>query len=168
MNLFRSHGFKRMIHCTKSWFLESALEILTGYESWLLLGITWHFTVPVLVSAGCRKKMSKFAIFCRLSRYKQFKDFQKRILVATNLFGRGMDIERVNIVINYDMPEDSDTYLHRVSYHIYIWVYSYLARIGEGNVILSYIFTLTFFLLAVRRGSFFGCNFLNMSHNCDT
>ncbi|CAG2208078.1 DDX39B [Mytilus edulis] len=31
----------------------------------------------------------------RLSRYQSFKDFQKRILVATNLFGRGMDIERV-------------------------------------------------------------------------
>lgn len=43
----------------------------------------------------------------RLSRYQQFKDFQKRILVATNLFGRGMDIERVNIVFNYDMPEVS-------------------------------------------------------------
>lgn len=26
-----------------------------------------------------------------------------------------MDIERVNIVFNYDMPEDSDTYLHRVA-----------------------------------------------------
>jgi len=51
----------------------------------------------------------------RLNRYQQFKDFQKRILVATNLFGRGMDIERVNIVFNYDMPEDSDTYLHRVA-----------------------------------------------------
>ena len=51
----------------------------------------------------------------RLGRYQQFKDFQKRILVATNLFGRGMDIERVNIVFNYDMPEDTDTYLHRVS-----------------------------------------------------
>ncbi|XP_071498561.1 spliceosome RNA helicase DDX39B [Diadema antillarum] len=51
----------------------------------------------------------------RLSRYQAFKNFQKRILVATNLFGRGMDIERVNIVFNYDMPEDSDTYLHRVA-----------------------------------------------------
>ncbi|KAF6027734.1 Hel25E [Bugula neritina] len=51
----------------------------------------------------------------RLSRYQQFKDFSKRMLVATNLFGRGMDIERVNIVFNYDMPEDSDTYLHRVA-----------------------------------------------------
>jgi len=51
----------------------------------------------------------------RISRYQAFKNFQKRILVATNLFGRGMDIERVNIVFNYDMPEDSDTYLHRVA-----------------------------------------------------
>merc|ERR1711998_90256 len=50
----------------------------------------------------------------RINRYKQFKDFQKRIMVSTDLFGRGIDIERVNIVINYDMPEESDSYLHRV------------------------------------------------------
>ena len=35
-------------------------------------------------------------------------------MVATDIFGRGIDIERVNIVINYDMPDCSDTYLHRV------------------------------------------------------
>merc|ERR1711922_108778 len=51
----------------------------------------------------------------RLSRYQSFKDFQKRISVATDLFGRGMDIERVNIVFNSAMPEDSDTSLHRVA-----------------------------------------------------
>merc|ERR1711993_221893 len=51
----------------------------------------------------------------RLERYSQFKNFQRRILVATNLFGRGIDIERVNIVFTFDMPEDSDTYLHRVA-----------------------------------------------------
>merc|ERR1712230_282607 len=50
----------------------------------------------------------------RINRYKQFKEFQKRIMVCTDLFGRGIDIERVNIVINYDMPDDSDSYLHRV------------------------------------------------------
>jgi len=50
----------------------------------------------------------------RIARYKQFKEFQKRIMVCTDLFGRGIDIERVNIVINYDMSEDGDTYLHRV------------------------------------------------------
>ncbi|CAO0791150.1 unnamed protein product [Mucor circinelloides] len=50
----------------------------------------------------------------RIKRYKSFKDFEKRIMVATDIFGRGIDIERVNIVINYDMPDSADTYLHRV------------------------------------------------------
>ncbi|KDD77120.1 DEAD/DEAH box helicase [Helicosporidium sp. ATCC 50920] len=57
----------------------------------------------------------------RLKVYKEFKEGQKRILVATDLVGRGIDVERVNIVINYDMPETdekhgngADTYLHRV------------------------------------------------------
>lgn len=50
----------------------------------------------------------------RLERYKSFKNYEKRILVSTNLFGRGVDIERVNIVINFDMPLDSTEYMHRV------------------------------------------------------
>jgi len=50
----------------------------------------------------------------RIEKYRQFKDFQARIMVATDIFGRGIDIERVNVVINYDMPENSDSYLHRV------------------------------------------------------
>jgi len=51
----------------------------------------------------------------RIEKYRKFKDFQTRIMVATDLFGRGIDIERVNVVINYDMPENPDTYLHRVA-----------------------------------------------------
>jgi ATP-dependent RNA helicase UAP56/SUB2 len=50
----------------------------------------------------------------RIAQYKSFKDFNARILVATDLFGRGIDIERVNVVINYDFPEESDQFLHRV------------------------------------------------------
>ena len=50
----------------------------------------------------------------RIARYKSFKEFNKRILVSTDLFGRGIDIEKVNIVINYDFPDNTDQYLHRV------------------------------------------------------
>ncbi|KAJ2776279.1 Suppressor of the cold-sensitive snRNP biogenesis mutant brr1-1 [Coemansia interrupta] len=50
----------------------------------------------------------------RIEIYKQFKNFQKRIMVATDIFGRGIDVERVNIVVNYDISEDADAYLHRV------------------------------------------------------
>ena len=63
----------------------------------------------------------RLLVLGRLKVYKAFKEGQKRILVATDLVGRGIDIERVNIVINYDMPETderhgngADTYLHRV------------------------------------------------------
>merc|ERR1711861_57805 len=47
-------------------------------------------------------------------RIEQFKEFEARILVATDLFGRGMDIQKVNIVINYDFPAEPEQYLHRV------------------------------------------------------
>mmetsp|Transcript_28505 Transcript_28505/g.73077 ORF Transcript_28505/g.73077 Transcript_28505/m.73077 type:complete len:212 (-) Transcript_28505:905-1540(-) len=50
----------------------------------------------------------------RIKMYQNFKDFKHRILVSTDIWGRGIDIERVNIVVNYDMPDSSDSYLHRV------------------------------------------------------
>lgn len=50
----------------------------------------------------------------RIKRYKEFKEFNKRICVATDVFGRGIDIERINLAINYDLPGDADSYLHRV------------------------------------------------------
>ena len=50
----------------------------------------------------------------RIARYKSFKEFNKRILVATDVFSRGLDVSRVNVVINYDVPDAADTYLHRV------------------------------------------------------
>jgi len=51
---------------------------------------------------------------CSIARYSEFKAFKSRIMVATDIFGRGIDIDHVNIVINYDMAGESDTYLHRV------------------------------------------------------
>lgn len=49
-----------------------------------------------------------------IKRYKEFKEFNKRICVATDVFGRGIDIERINLAINYDLSADADSYLHRV------------------------------------------------------
>jgi ATP-dependent RNA helicase UAP56/SUB2 len=49
-----------------------------------------------------------------IKRYKEFKEFNKRICVATDVFGRGIDIERINLAINYDLPSEADSYLHRV------------------------------------------------------
>jgi ATP-dependent RNA helicase UAP56/SUB2 len=66
----------------------------------------------------------------RIAQYKSFKDFNARILVATDLFGRGIDIERVNVVINYDFPDDSDQFLHRVGR---------AGRFGTKGIAISFI-----------------------------
>ncbi|GFP79518.1 dead-box ATP-dependent RNA helicase 8 [Phtheirospermum japonicum] len=50
-------------------------------------------------------------------RNKVFHDFRNgacRNLVCTDLFTRGIDIQAVNVVINFDFPKNSETYLHRV------------------------------------------------------
>ena len=43
-----------------------------------------------------------------------FKSGEKEVLVATDIAGRGIDIEGVEHVINYDMPKDIESYTHRI------------------------------------------------------
>jgi ATP-dependent RNA helicase DDX19/DBP5 len=49
-----------------------------------------------------------------------FRDGKSKVLITTNVASRGLDISQVNMVINYDMPQDArgkpdwETYLHRV------------------------------------------------------
>lgn len=50
----------------------------------------------------------------RILNYDLFKEKGSKLLVATDVFGRGIDMRQVNLVINYDFPRDSETYLHRV------------------------------------------------------
>jgi ATP-dependent RNA helicase RhlE len=45
---------------------------------------------------------------------QQFKDGQIRVLVATDIAARGIDIDKLKYVINYDIPNISETYIHRI------------------------------------------------------
>ncbi|KIV83106.1 hypothetical protein PV11_05160 [Exophiala sideris] len=44
----------------------------------------------------------------------QFRSKSRRLLVATDIAARGLDIDSVDVVVNYDLPGDSRTYIHRV------------------------------------------------------
>ncbi|EAY00315.1 ATP-dependent RNA helicase p47, putative [Trichomonas vaginalis G3] len=68
----------------------------------------------------------------RIRAFSEFKQFKHRILVATDLIARGIDVERVNIVINYDMPDSTDTYLHRVGR---------AGRFGTKGLAISFVVT---------------------------
>ncbi|QLQ81081.1 hypothetical protein HG537_0E04360 [Torulaspora globosa] len=50
----------------------------------------------------------------RLQSVNQFKSLEVPILVCTDLASRGLDIPKIEVVINYDMPKNYEIYLHRV------------------------------------------------------
>jgi superfamily II DNA/RNA helicase len=45
---------------------------------------------------------------------KEFREGKTRLLLTTDLLARGIDIPQVNMVINYDLPIDKETYVHRI------------------------------------------------------
>lgn len=45
---------------------------------------------------------------------KQFREGDGRILVSTDLTARGIDVQQVSVVINYDLPTNIENYLHRI------------------------------------------------------
>lgn len=50
-------------------------------------------------------------------RKEIFKDFKSggcRVLITSDLFSRGIDVQQVSIVINFDIPRNENTYLHRI------------------------------------------------------
>jgi ATP-dependent RNA helicase DDX6/DHH1 len=46
--------------------------------------------------------------------FHEFRNGSTRHLVSSDLFTRGIDIQSVNVVINFDFPKTSETYLHRI------------------------------------------------------
>lgn len=50
----------------------------------------------------------------RIDNLARFRASAARILVATDVAARGLDIPEVSLVINYDIPRDPDDYIHRV------------------------------------------------------
>ena len=45
---------------------------------------------------------------------KSFRNGESRILISTDLLSRGIDVQQVSIVINYDIPTSVDNYIHRI------------------------------------------------------
>jgi superfamily II DNA/RNA helicase len=45
---------------------------------------------------------------------QEFRKGEKRILITTDILSRGIDIQQVSLVINYDMPKYSQNYIHRI------------------------------------------------------
>ncbi len=66
----------------------------------------------------------------RKDALSKYKDGAARIMVATDIAGRGIDVEDIEQVINYDVPMTREDYIHRIGR---------TARYGKSGIALSYV-----------------------------
>merc|ERR1712207_71870 len=45
---------------------------------------------------------------------REFRSGSSRVLISTDLLARGIDVQQVSLVINYDLPGNIENYLHRI------------------------------------------------------
>merc|ERR1711910_32737 len=45
---------------------------------------------------------------------REFRSGSSRVLISTDLLARGIDVQQVSLVINYDLPQNMENYLHRI------------------------------------------------------
>jgi translation initiation factor 4A len=45
---------------------------------------------------------------------QEFRSLSTRTLVSTDLLARGIDVQQVNLVINFDLPKNHENYIHRI------------------------------------------------------
>jgi ATP-dependent RNA helicase DeaD len=59
-----------------------------------------------------------------------FRDARITYLVATDVVGRGIDVTNISHIINYDLPEDPENYVHRIGR---------TGRMGAGGVAIAFV-----------------------------
>lgn len=45
---------------------------------------------------------------------QEFRAGQSRVLITTDVWGRGLDVQQVSLVIDYDLPQSRELYIHRI------------------------------------------------------
>jgi len=85
-----------IVYCNKKYRAEELRNSLTVHG----------FTVGLLHGDMMQKE--------REDVMQEFRKGEKRILITTDILSRGIDIQQVSLVINYDMPKYSQNYIHRI------------------------------------------------------
>src|SRR5271154_5036012 len=63
---------------------------------------------------------------------KEFRSGSSRVLIATDLLARGIDVQQVSLVINYDLPTNRENYIHRIGRG---------GRFGRKGVAINFVTT---------------------------
>ena len=66
----------------------------------------------------------------RMETMKTFRKGDTRVLISTDLLSRGIDVQQISLVINYDLPKNIEVYLHRIGRS---------GRFGRKGIALNFI-----------------------------
>ncbi|MBI4303203.1 MAG: DEAD/DEAH box helicase [Chloroflexi bacterium] len=113
-----SHALYPVKQYLKTALLKKLLQ-KTDTESVLVFTRTKHRTERVaqqLKSAGCRvaSLQGNLSQNQRQAALAGFRNGSIKVLVATDIAARGIDVLEISHVINYDMPDSTDAYIHRI------------------------------------------------------
>lgn len=62
--------------------------------------------LPIPQHAGLSQKERELIL-------RSFRTGSSRVLISTDLLSRGIDVQQVSLVINFDLPMESESYIHR-------------------------------------------------------
>ena len=81
---------------------------------------------------------------------KEFRSGSSRVLITTDLLARGIDVQQVSLVINYDLPTNRENYIHRIGRG---------GRFGRKGVAINFVTTEDVRMLRdiERASSLFAC-----------
>lgn len=121
-------------HKHKDIYLVYLLNEFVG-QSVIVFTRTVHETqrVAILLRAlgfGAIPLHGQLSQSARLGALGKFRSRSRDILVATDVAARGLDIPSVDVVLNFDLPPDSKTYIHRVGR---------TARAGKSGRAISFV-----------------------------
>ncbi len=117
----------------KGALLESVLQE-TSFDRALVFSRTKHGANRIVKNLG-RAKIKADTIHgnksqtARMEALRKFRSGKVRVLVATDVASRGLDVEGITHVINYELPNEAESYVHRVGR---------TARAGATGIALSF------------------------------
>ena len=71
----------------------------------------------------------------------EFREGSSRILISTDLLARGIDVQQVSLVINYELPRNKENYIHRYN-KIYKFRIGRGGRFGRKGVAINFLLTI--------------------------
>ena len=136
MNIVATNIKQEIVELKSDQKLEELIKQISKRDGSILVFVKTKYGTEKLAKSLSKDKIKAFALHGGLRQSKRntvmkaFRDKKFRILIATDVAARGLDVPHIEHVINYDLPQMAEDFIHRVGR---------TARAGSYGVALSFV-----------------------------